>query len=130
MTEQKTQHSRYGLNLRLLLGTLIVIAIAGPAVYFWHLRSLTKISSAFLVNARELIDQADQQEQAGDMAQAAESLREAVDLIWQYRNIHPEDGPAMLLLAKTYDRAPQGKSNRKRSAQLYLEALIRSDGTE
>ena len=50
----KTRTQRV-LNVPVLVGTIVVLAVLGPAAYFWHEYQIHRMSDAFLVRADALV---------------------------------------------------------------------------
>ncbi len=126
----RSEKIAHGVNVTLLVATLVVVAIAVPAIWFWHTRSVSVIAQAFIDEASALVTEADQLEADGQAAEAEERLSKAVDLTWKFQQIRGEDPESSLLLAKAFDRSPQGQSNPARAAQLYAKAIANAAGQE
>ncbi len=128
--KQNDQPQKYTVNVTLLVVTAMILIISVPAIYFWHARSVSKLSESFLTQAQALVEQADQQQRAKQLDEAAASLHRAVEHLWQYRRVKPDDGSAAVLLARTYERSPQGIGNSRRAAELYADAIVLASGPE
>ena len=96
------------LNTRLLVETLIVAAIIGPAAYFWYLWQVKRTADTILERAATLVEQKD------DAA--------AAQYYFQYLKLRPGDADAQVRLAETFDRAAKGPG-KSRAVQYYYEAL-------
>lgn len=96
-------------NLRLLVETLIVAAILGPAIYLWYSWQLTRIEAAMLERAKELSENKDD--------------RAAAQYYFQYLKLRPEDADVQVLLTESFDRAAVGLREKGRAVQYYYQAL-------
>jgi len=87
---QECQQRRRRLNVRMLIGTFVVLAVAVPAVFCWHQHQLHRICVA-------LLDYADRME-------SEQRWKEAADGLYRYWKIRPE-AEALGRLAQNYDKA-------------------------
>lgn len=92
---------RHTVNRRLLLITLVLLALGLPAAYFWYKHQLRQTATAFLARAEQL-------EQDRDWAQATSYYQ-------RYLAINPEDTEVLVKLVKAY---AQGEPNPNRIARL------------
>lgn len=97
------------LNLRVLVETLIVAAIIGPAVYFWYAYQVKRTADAMLERAQNLVEEKD------DAA--------AAQYYFQYLKLKPGDADAQVLLAETFDRAAKGWAEKPQAVEYYYQAL-------
>ena len=97
------------LNLRLLLETLIVAAIVGPAGYFWYSYQTNRTAGAMLDQAQKKVAEKD------DAA--------AAKYYFQYLKLKPGDPVAQVLLAEACDRAAKGPAAKARAVEYYFQAL-------
>ncbi len=101
------------LNVRYLVGLVLVLAAAATAVYFAHRRQAGKLAEAYL-------HQADAAEKDGQAGKAADYLR-------RYLAMRPADTDARARLGLTL--AKQAKTaNQMVEAYLVLEQVLREDG--
>ena len=107
--EPITPQIRRVLNRPLLIATVLVLAVGGPALYLRHEQQVGSTAQAFLDRAAAL--------------EADDQLDEAASSLHSYLRLHPDDGEAWGRLAETYDRSPQGKRNPLRSIELHLRAI-------
>lgn len=97
------------INLRLLVGTLVVVAVIGPTAYLWHARQITR-------TADSLLGRADALEQAEDWTAAA-------DMVQRYVRLQPTDVAAQLRLVRVYDKSAGDFARKQRAVGLYYETL-------
>jgi len=96
-------------NWPLLLGTVAVLVVVAPALWFWHHYQLQRSASVYLQRANQL-------EETQEWAGAAKYLH-------RYLRLRPEDAPVQIRLAKTFDRAATELPSKQRSAEFYLRAI-------
>ena len=80
--------------MRLLVETLIVAAIIGPAAYFWYSYQVKRTADAMLERAKKLAEEKD------DAA--------AAQYYFQYLKLRPGDADAQVLLAEDVRPRRQG----------------------
>lgn len=97
------------LNLPLLVGTLVALAILSPAAYCWHSFQLSR-------TADSLLEEADRLEQQGEHAKAAAYIH-------RYLQLRPDDAKVRVRLAKTFDKSASDPSSKLRAINLYYRAL-------
>jgi len=97
------------LNVRLLVGTLIALAILVPAAWWWRALQVRRTAGALLERADDLAED-------GDFAAACSYLL-------RYLELYPNDADVRVLLAQTYDRSVKGPRGRASVIQRYQEAL-------
>ncbi len=97
------------LNTRLLVETLIVAAIIGPAAYFWYWWQVKRTADAWLVQATKKTEEKD------DAA--------ASQYYFQYLKLHPDNADVQVLLAESYDRATKDVTGKKQAVEYYYQAL-------
>ncbi len=97
------------LNLRLLVETLIVAAIVGPAGYFWYCYQTNRTADAMLERAQKLVDEKDDDD--------------AAKHYFQYLKLKPGDATAQVLLAETFGRAAKDSADKARAVGYYYQAL-------
>lgn len=123
--------TRRVLNLRWLVGTILLLVVLVPAVYWWHSRQMQRVADA-------MRQEAELQETKGDYAQAARYLHRCL-LLETDESARRE---LTIRLARTYDRsvppggdratvinwyyratgaAPEDSSLQERLAELFLE---------
>ncbi len=100
---------RRAFNLRLVVGTLIVLAVLAPAAYCWHAYQLDRATES-------LLDQADRLAREEDFKNAAEYLN-------RYLRVHPDEADVRVRLAETFDKSAQDPGAKWRAKDLYFEAL-------
>jgi len=101
--------SRYVLNVRLLVITLIVVPILGVAAYFWHSFMLGHTSVAYLQRAEEL--------------EQEEEYRKSAGYLFRYLQIQPDDVEVRVRLAKVFDKSAEDDPRKKnRAIELYQRA--------
>ena len=107
--DSRTPQTQRVLNLPLLIVTLIVLAMGGPTLYFWHKHQVGGTAQSFLDRATSL--------------EAEDRLDDAAVNLDRYLQLRPDDGDARARLAETYDRSPQGKRNPLATIKLYYRAV-------
>ena len=95
------------LNLRLLVETLIVAAIVGPAIYFWYSDQTNRTAEAMLKRGEELVKEKD------DAA--------AAKYYFQYLKLNPGNADVQVRLAETFDRAAREAAGKVRSVEYYYQ---------
>jgi tetratricopeptide (TPR) repeat protein len=117
-TKVRTRVSRGGhkhqkvkrlINLPLLVGTLVAVAVVGPTAYLWHARQITR-------TAESLLGRADALEQAKDWTAAA-------DMVQRYVRLKPTDVAAQVRLVRAYDKSAGDFARKQRAVGLYYETL-------
>ena len=93
----------------LALGTLLVVAVLGPALYAWHAYQVHRTARAFL-------ERADQLEADQDWTTAASYLH-------RYLSLQPEDSAARIRMAKTFDRGAKDWQQKSLAVNLYYDTL-------
>jgi tetratricopeptide (TPR) repeat protein len=106
VTDRKTSRV---FNTRLFAGTLIVLAILAPALYFWNRFQTSRSAHSYL-------ERADQLENEGKQ-------RAAADYLNRYLQLYPSDGSVRLRLAKDYDQSSKDRQGKKRTIELYYQAI-------
>ncbi len=96
-------------NARLALGTLLAVAVLGPAIYAWHAYQVQRTARAFL-------ERADQLEADQDWTTAASYLH-------RYLSLQPEDSAVRIRMAKTFDRGAKDWRQKGLAVNLYYETL-------
>ena len=84
------------LNVPLLAGTLIAVAVLGPAAYAWRSYQVKRTATAFLDRA--------------DVLERQEDWEEAAGYLHRYLRLRPNDTKAtdlQIRLAKTYDKSAE-----------------------
>ena len=96
------------LNVRLLVETLIIAAILGPAIYGWYSWQLKRTATAMLERAAKLTEDKD------DAA--------AAQYYFQYLKLRPDNVDVQVLLAESFDRAAKVGGGRN-GLDFYYQAL-------
>jgi tetratricopeptide (TPR) repeat protein len=98
------------LNIRLLVGTLIAVAVAGPAAYFWREFQVKRTAGSFLSRA--------------DRLEKEEEWTEAAGHLFRYLQLRPDDANVRIRLAETFGKsADQNVRLKSRAVNLYYRAL-------
>jgi tetratricopeptide (TPR) repeat protein len=97
------------LNLRLVVETLIVASILGPAIYLWYAWQLKRTEAAMLERAEKLVEDKDD--------------RAAAQYYFRFLKLRPDDANGQVLLAETFGRAAKGLREKDRAVQYYYQAL-------
>ena len=97
------------LNVRLLLVSLVIVGILGPATHFWHEYQVRRIG-------RALVDRADRLQTEQDWGGAAAYLH-------RYLQLYPNNGHIRVRLAETYDRSAKSQRHKARAVDLYYRAI-------
>ncbi len=98
------------LNVRLLVGTLIAVAVLGPTAYFWREFQVKRTAVAFLNRADDL--------------EKEEKWGEAASHLFRYLQLRPDDADVRIHLAETFGRsATQNVRLKSRAVNLYYRAL-------
>lgn len=103
------QTKQWKLNVRLLIGTLVGLAVLSPAVYFWHSWQVGR-------NASALLDRAKLHEDKGEWMLAAQDLH-------RYLQLRPDDTEALVRRAEDFDDGAKVDVEKRRALQLYAAAL-------
>jgi len=106
---KRKHETRRVLNLPLLIGTLVAVAVLGPAVYFWHWYQVGHIGGAFLERANVL--------------EKEEEWRSAASYLYRYLRLHPDNMDVQIQLAETFDRSVETPRQKARAIGLYYRAL-------
>ena len=119
------------LNLRLLIATLVFLAIAVGGSYAWHAIQVARTARDFLQRAGTLEAEGQSAEAEGRPADAAARYREAADYLSRYLELNPTNKEAQVRLAEIFDRwttrAPGKGEGADRTIELYYEALGLTD---
>ena len=91
----------------LLVETLVVAAVVGPAVYLWYSYQVNRTADALLERARKL--ELEEKDYKG-----------AADDYFQYLKLKPNDANAQILLAEAFDRAGKDPN---RAIEYYYQAI-------
>ncbi len=108
------QETQRMVNLRLLVGTLVAIAVLSVAAYAWRSHQVTRTSWTFLDDAarieadataleeaaREMEEQGDWEKAREKRGEAVKKYTEAVRRIGKYVEINPEDDEAVVRFAE------------------------------
>jgi tetratricopeptide (TPR) repeat protein len=97
------------LNVRLLVGTLIALAILAPAAWWWRSLQVRRTAGALL-------------ERADDLAED-EDFAAASSYLLRYLELYPNDADVKVRLAQTFDRSVKGPRGKASVVQRYQEAL-------
>lgn len=100
---------QYEIRWKWLLGSLLVVLIAVPVLFFLHRHQLERTSERVLANVTAF-------EKEG-------KWREAVSLLSAYLELNPEDASAVKRLARHYDENTHSGDERARTLRLYRRAL-------
>lgn len=103
-------------NVRLLAGTLILFAVAGPLLYVWRDYQIGRNASALGKRARDLHER--------------KEWRSAAGAFHRYLQLRPDDAEAVLLRAESFDKTAVSRDERKRAASLYAEAVQRNEKSD
>jgi tetratricopeptide (TPR) repeat protein len=108
-TDLKTYRT---IRLSVLIGTALVLAISGVAIYFWH-------DYQEKLSAEKLLNQADEL-----MAQdESKAYADAASLYFRYTQIKPDDIDAQVRLAEAYEKTASDASSIQRATDLLNEAI-------
>jgi cellulose synthase operon protein C len=97
------------LNLPLLVGTLVGLAVLLPGLYLWRARQVEQSADAFAARAEALAKE-------GEWSQSAEYL-------FLYLRMRPDDQAVRVRLAETYDHLAIQRPQLRRAVELYYQAL-------
>ena len=100
---------RRQLNVWLLAGTAVMVAVFAPAAHFWHGSRVARLGEVFLERAAE-------REEEGAWQEASQNLT-------RYLQLQPDDASARVRLATVFDRAADSPQQRARSRDLHYHAL-------
>lgn len=101
---------KHQLNVRLLVGTLIVVAVLGPATYFWREFQITRTAGSFLSRADQLEKEAKWGEAAGHL--------------FRYLQLRPDEANVRIRLAENFGKsAAKNVRLKSRAINLYYHAL-------
>lgn len=101
--------NQWRVNWRLLIMTLVAVAVLAPAAYFWHDYQLRRNGSAFLKRAERL--------------ESEERWAEAAEDLYRYLQLFPDDSEARIRLATVYDRRATTSQQKLRAIDLYYSAI-------
>jgi len=102
-------HRRVVLNVPLLVGTIVAVAILAPTCYAIHAYQVNRTADAFL-------ERADTLEEEGNLNRAAHYVH-------RYLRLRPDDLKAQVRLAETYDEAAESPRQKVRAIEIYYEVL-------
>ena len=110
--------ARRELNLALLIGSLVFVVTAAPALYFWREYQVNRTSGIFLDRATAL-------EQSDDFGKAASYLH-------RFLRLRPESPHVRVRLAETFDQSATDPRAKQRAVELYAQALgaVEADKSE
>ncbi len=94
---RSTQERPRTLNVRLLIGSLLTIAVFGTSLFFWHRYQVRQLAVALLERA--------------DRLEAEEAWSDAANALYRYWRIQP-DPEVLARLAQDYDKALPGNQKR------------------
>jgi hypothetical protein len=115
-TDLKTYRT---IRLSVLIGTALVLAISGVALYFWH-------DYQEKLSAEKLLKQADEL-----MAQdESKAYADAASLYFRYTQIKPDDIVAQVRLAEAYEKTASDASSIQRATGLLNEAIGLTKGID
>lgn len=100
---------RRSLNVKLFVATLVVLALAIPAIDYWHRYEIRNLVDGLLTTAKE--------------AEEKEDWRTAARLLSQYVELRPDDGDATARLASAIDKGATSGRERLRALPVYAKAL-------
>jgi tetratricopeptide (TPR) repeat protein len=100
---------RKTINTRLLVGTLIAIAVLSPTIYLWYRYQVGRTADAFLEQAESLAKTGDWNGAAG--------------FYYRYLQVRPQDAAIRVRLAEAFDRAARVPVAKSRAIDLYYQAL-------
>ena len=96
-------------NIRLLVGALVILVAFCVAGYFWNARQVDRLAQQFLDRADVLVQQ--------------EEWEEAAGCLFRYLKLRPDDTEARLRLAHAFGRAASGPRKKSRAVELYYRAV-------
>jgi Flp pilus assembly protein TadD len=97
------------INVRLLVLTIVVVVILAPTLYVVRAVQVRR-------NAGILFERAQEYERQGDLTAAARTL-------FRYLQFRPDDGPARVLLAESFDKTARTLVAKQRATEHYYRAL-------
>jgi tetratricopeptide (TPR) repeat protein len=106
---KRRNHPHWVINLRLLIGTLVLLVIAAPSAWYWRSLKIDENAAAFLRRA-------DQMEKDGDTKKAVRALA-------RYVQFRPRDIEQRIRLARISDKAAQTPLEVQESVGLYYQAI-------
>jgi len=108
-SEGKRRGPRRVLNTRLLVATLVGLAVAIGGSYFWRAYQVSRTAKAMLERAHSL-------EKEGDTPAA-------IGYLQRYLQFHPEDTDAYLHLTQAVDRIALSQRQKRQAIALYRDLL-------
>ena len=111
------------ISIPVLLGTVLVFAVVGAGLYFWHAYQKKRGAEALLAQAEELVADADKPEQKTSYADAA-------SLLFRYTQIQPGDVEAQIRLAEVYEKSASDERSIQRATSLLYEVLGLADSAK
>jgi len=99
----------FTINVRLLIVTLLVLAVGGSMVYLWYRHQIQQ-------NADALYERAEVSKEEGNFSDAARWLS-------MYLQLRPDDSKAHVQLAEWIDQSAETRAAKLRAIQLYQRAL-------
>lgn len=103
---------RRHLDLPWLVGSLVLLALLIPAVYFWHAHQVRRVAAALSTEADRCVAQ-------GNHAQAAQYLYRLLQMQPQ----EPQRSETLVRLAQTYDRSVDNLQGKPAVIQWYYRAV-------
>ena len=97
------------LNVRILAGTFLALAVLGIAAHYWHAFQARRTASVLTERAEALAEE--------------KSFTAAADYYRRYLELCPEDANARLRRAELFEQATGGRGGGQRAIELYREAL-------
>ena len=110
--ESRKSNSTRELNVRLLVVSLVLVAVVGTALYFWHDHKVSQLATAFL-------ERAESAEQEGDLEAASRYLFRYL----QIDKTSEESNAAVVRLAKTIDKNATSGAQKMSAIRWYFRAL-------
>jgi hypothetical protein len=102
-------HPMWTINVRLLVLTVVVVVILAPTLYVVRAVQVRR-------NAGILFERAEEYERQGNLTATAQTL-------FRYLQFRPDDGPARVLLAESFDKTARTLAAKQRATEHYYRAL-------
>ncbi|MGD9644476.1 MAG: tetratricopeptide repeat protein [Pirellulales bacterium] len=119
-----SERTQWAVNYRLLIGTVVLLVIVGPAAYFLHAYQVNRNSASLLAYAQR--GQRSAESLTDKHATSGEIRRKwtaAADYYQRYVKLRPDDLAGRIGMAQCSDRLAVTPNQKSRASLLYTQAL-------
>ena len=125
--ESKRKHgtTKSKINLRLLVSTIVGLALLGGGIFAWHQQARTAMSNALFTEASRILSE---QQDLAPSQERETLLTDAINQLEKFLALNPDDSDARILLANAFDMSAASIMYPERNILLQLDALAVSSG--